>query len=306
MLLNNLDPEVAEHPERLVVYGGSGRAARSHDALRAIVRTLLRLGDDETLLVQSGQAGRRLPDARGRAARADRELAARAALGDLGRVPPPRGRGADDVRPDDGGELDLHRHPGDPPGHLPDVRRGRREALRLAGPRRPDDPDGRARAAWAVRSRSRRRWPARRSSASRSIRRVWTAGSRRATSTRRPTRSTTRSRGSARQRRSAARCRSACSANAADVVPELAARGERFDLVTDQTAAHDPLTGYVPPGLSVEEAARAARARSGRVPARARDVDRRPRPRRCWSSSGQAAMFSIMATTCEGRPMKRA
>jgi urocanate hydratase len=44
-------------------------------------------------------------------------------------------------------------------------------------------------------------------------------------------------------------------ANAADVVPELARRGERFDLVTDQTAAHDPLTGYVPQGLSVEEAA---------------------------------------------------
>ena len=55
MLLNNLDAEVAERPEDLVVYGGSGRAARSHDALRAIVRTLLRLGDDETLLVQSGK-----------------------------------------------------------------------------------------------------------------------------------------------------------------------------------------------------------------------------------------------------------
>ena len=55
MLLNNLDPEVAEHPEELVVYGGSGRAARSHQALRDIVRTLLRLRDDETLLVQSGK-----------------------------------------------------------------------------------------------------------------------------------------------------------------------------------------------------------------------------------------------------------
>jgi urocanate hydratase len=44
-------------------------------------------------------------------------------------------------------------------------------------------------------------------------------------------------------------------ANAADVVPELARRGERFDLVTDQTAAHDPLNGYVPQGLSVDEAA---------------------------------------------------
>ncbi|HEY2938010.1 MAG TPA: hypothetical protein VGJ25_15505, partial [Gaiellaceae bacterium] len=55
MLLNNLDPEVAEHPERLVVYGGTGKAARSHEALKAIVRTLLELGDDETLLVQSGK-----------------------------------------------------------------------------------------------------------------------------------------------------------------------------------------------------------------------------------------------------------
>ena len=55
MLLNNLDPEVAEHPERLVVYGGSGKAARSHDALRAIVRSLLELDDEETLLVQSGK-----------------------------------------------------------------------------------------------------------------------------------------------------------------------------------------------------------------------------------------------------------
>jgi len=55
MLLNNLDPEVAEKPEELIVYGGSGKAARSHDALRAIVRTLLELGDDETLLVQSGK-----------------------------------------------------------------------------------------------------------------------------------------------------------------------------------------------------------------------------------------------------------
>jgi urocanate hydratase len=45
-------------------------------------------------------------------------------------------------------------------------------------------------------------------------------------------------------------------ANAADVVPELARRGEEFDLLTDQTAAHDPLTGYVPSGLTVDEAAR--------------------------------------------------
>ena len=55
MLMNNLDPEVAERPEDLVVYGGTGRAARSWEAYDAIVRTLRTLGDDETLLVQSGK-----------------------------------------------------------------------------------------------------------------------------------------------------------------------------------------------------------------------------------------------------------
>ena len=55
MLCNNLDPDVAEDPTRLVVYGGTGRAARTPAALRAIVKELLRLGHDETLLVQSGK-----------------------------------------------------------------------------------------------------------------------------------------------------------------------------------------------------------------------------------------------------------
>ncbi|WP_144719938.1 urocanate hydratase [Agrococcus jejuensis] len=55
MLQNNLDPEVAEHPDALVVYGGTGKAARSWEAFDAIVRTLETLGDDETLLVQSGK-----------------------------------------------------------------------------------------------------------------------------------------------------------------------------------------------------------------------------------------------------------
>lgn len=55
MLLNNLDPEVAERPEDLVVYGGRGRAARSWPAFEAIVETLKTLADDETLLVQSGK-----------------------------------------------------------------------------------------------------------------------------------------------------------------------------------------------------------------------------------------------------------
>src|SRR5258706_2260237 len=55
MLMNNLDPEVAEHPDELIVYGGSGRAARSWDAFDGIVRSLRDLEADETLLVQSGK-----------------------------------------------------------------------------------------------------------------------------------------------------------------------------------------------------------------------------------------------------------
>jgi urocanate hydratase len=55
MLLNNLDPDVAENPQELVVYGGSGKAARNWDCLRAIVNALSTLADDETLLVASGK-----------------------------------------------------------------------------------------------------------------------------------------------------------------------------------------------------------------------------------------------------------
>src|SRR5579863_9338331 len=55
MLHNNLDPEVAERPDDLVVYGGTGRAARDWPSFDALVRTLTTLGDDETMLVQSGR-----------------------------------------------------------------------------------------------------------------------------------------------------------------------------------------------------------------------------------------------------------
>jgi len=55
MLMNNLDPAVAERPDELVVYGGSGKAARNWECYEALVRTLRRLGDDETMLVQSGK-----------------------------------------------------------------------------------------------------------------------------------------------------------------------------------------------------------------------------------------------------------
>src|ERR1700741_5278728 len=55
MLMNNLDEEVAERPQALVIYGGTGRAARSWEAYRAIVASLKTLDNDETLLVQSGK-----------------------------------------------------------------------------------------------------------------------------------------------------------------------------------------------------------------------------------------------------------
>src|SRR6201991_4165786 len=55
MLMNNLDPEVAERPEDLVVYGGNGRAARNWDSFDAIVATIRELRDDQTLLIQSGK-----------------------------------------------------------------------------------------------------------------------------------------------------------------------------------------------------------------------------------------------------------
>ncbi len=55
MLMNNLDPEVAEKPQELIIYGGSGKAARNWECFDAIVATLKRLGDDETMIVQSGK-----------------------------------------------------------------------------------------------------------------------------------------------------------------------------------------------------------------------------------------------------------
>src|SRR3954453_21644768 len=55
MLMNNLDPDVAERPEELIVYGGRGKAARNWEAYHQIIATLERLRNDETLLIQSGK-----------------------------------------------------------------------------------------------------------------------------------------------------------------------------------------------------------------------------------------------------------
>ena len=108
--------------------GGAARARPRRDAARP-----------------ERQTGRHLHDARGCAARADRELPARPEVGDLGRVPAARGRGSDDVRPDDGRLVDLHRESGNPAGDVPDVRRSGREALRLGRSARAHDPHRRTR-----------------------------------------------------------------------------------------------------------------------------------------------------------------
>ena len=131
MLQNNLDPEVAERPDDLVVYGGTGRAARDWRSFDAMVRTLTTLGRrNDARAVR--QAGRRAAHARVGAAGAHRQLQPRRRLGHLARVPPPRAARPHHVRPDDRGLVDLHRHPGDPAGHLRDVR-GRRRGRRIGG-----------------------------------------------------------------------------------------------------------------------------------------------------------------------------
>ena len=128
MLMNNLDPENAERPEDLVVYGGTGKAARSWEAYDAIVRCPHHAGVRRDAARAERQAGRRDAHARVGPARADRELQPGRRLGQLGGVPAARASRPDDVRPDDRRLVDLHRHPGHPAGHLRDVRGGGRQA----------------------------------------------------------------------------------------------------------------------------------------------------------------------------------
>ena len=254
MLLNNLDPEVAEHPERLVVYGGTGRAARSHDALRTIVATLLRLRDDQTLLVQSGKAVGVFTTHED----APRVLIANALL-------VPRWATWDEFRRLEALGLTMY-------GQMTagswiyigtqGILQGTFQTFAAAGQRHFGSPDLAGRTVLTAglggmggaqplaatmagaatlcvevdRSRIERRLETRYLD-------EWTGSLDDAVA---------RVRAAAAERRPLS---VGLLANAADVVPELARRGERFDLVTDQTAAHDPLNGYVPQGLSVDEAA---------------------------------------------------
>jgi len=254
MLLNNLDPEVAEHPEQLIVYGGTGRAARSHDALKAIVRTLLRLRDDETLLVQSGK-----PVGVFRTSEwSPRVLIANALL-------VPRWATWDEFRRLEAEGLTMF-------GQMTagswiyigtqGILQGTYQTFAAAAKTHFGEPDlaGRTILTAGLGGMGGAQ-PLAATMAGAAILCVEVDPSRiqRRLASRYLDEATDSLDDALARVRTAAREGRALSvgllANAADVVPELAGRGELFDLVTDQTAAHDPLNGYIPQGLDVERAA---------------------------------------------------
>jgi urocanate hydratase len=254
MLLNNLDPEVAEHPERLVVYGGTGKAARSHEALKAIVATLLELGDDETLLVQSGKPVGVFRTHAG----APRVLIANSLL-------VPRWASWDEFRRLEAEGLTMY-------GQMTagswiyigsqGILQGTYQTFAAAGEKHFGTPDlaGRTILTAGLGGMGGAQPLAATMAAaaclcievdpSRIERRLETGYLDEASSSLDD--ALARVRAAAAERRALS---VGLLGNAAELVPELARRGEHFDLVTDQTAAHDPLYGYVPAGLSVEEAA---------------------------------------------------
>jgi len=254
MLLNNLDPEVAEHPEQLVVYGGSGKAARNHEALKAIVRSLLQLGDEETLLVQSGKPVGVFRTHRG----APRVLIANSLL-------VPRWATWDEFRRLEGLGLTMF-------GQMTagswiyigtqGILQGTYQTFGAAGEKHFGTPDlaGRSILTAGLGGMGGAQ-PLAATLAGAAILCVEVDPSRieRRLETRYLDEATDSLDDALERVRTAQREGRALSVgllgNAADVVPELARRGEPFDLVTDQTAAHDPLTGYVPQGLDLAEAA---------------------------------------------------
>jgi urocanate hydratase len=254
MLLNNLDAEVAEHPEQLIVYGGSGKAARNHDALRALVRTLLTLGEEETLLVQSGKP---VGVFRTHAA-APRVLIANALL-------VPRWATWDEFRRLEALGLTMF-------GQMTagswiyigtqGILQGTYQTFAAAGEKHFGTADlaGRTVLTAGLGGMGGAQ-PLAATMAGATILCVEVDPSRiqRRLETRYLDEAADSLDDALARVRAAAQERRPLSVgllgNAAEIIPELARRGEQFDLVTDQTAAHDPLNGYVPVGLSVEEAA---------------------------------------------------
>jgi urocanate hydratase len=253
MLLNNLDPEVAERPEELVVYGGSGKAARSHEALRALVGALLRLGEDETLLVQSGKPVGIFRTHPG----APRVLIANSLL-------VPRWATWDEFRRLEALGLTMF-------GQMTagswiyigtqGILQGTYQTFAAAGETHFGSADlaGRTILTAGLGGMGGAQ-PLAGTMAGAAVLcvEVDPARIRRRLETSYLDESSDSLDEALRLVREAAAERRALSVgllgNAADVVPELVARGEHFDLVTDQTAAHDPLNGYVPQGLDVEAA----------------------------------------------------
>jgi len=118
MLHNVLQPDVAKNPEELIVYGGTGRAARSWEALETIESSLRNLGEEDTLLVQSGKPVAIFKTHKDGAEGLDRQQYARAQMGYMGLLLRARTEGLDNVRTNDGWVLGLHRDSGDSPRNL--------------------------------------------------------------------------------------------------------------------------------------------------------------------------------------------
>ena len=254
MLLNNLDANVAERPEELIVYGGSGKAARNHESLKAIVGSLLKLGDDETLLVQSGKpvgVFRTHPGA-------PRVLIANSLL-------VPHWATWDEFRRLEGLGLTMF-------GQMTagswiyigtqGILQGTYQTFAAAGERHFGSPElaGRTILTAGLGGMGGAQ-PLAATLAGAAILCVEVDPER--IRRRLDTRYLDEAADSlddalARVRAAAAEGRPlsvGLQGNAAEIVPELVRREEPFDLVTDQTAAHDPLTGYVPAGLTVDAAA---------------------------------------------------
>jgi urocanate hydratase len=254
MLLNNLDPDVAERPQELVVYGGSGKAARSHEALKGIVRALLALSEDETLVVQSGRAVgafRTHPEA-------PRVVIANAML-------VPRWATSDEFRRLDAEGLTMF-------GQMTagswiyigtqGILQGTYQTFAAAGAKHFGTADLAGRTiltAGLGGMGGAQPLAATMAGAAILCVEVDPARIRRRLDMRYLDEATDSVDEALARVRAAAGRGEALSlgllGNAAEVIPELARRGERFDLVTDQTAAHDPLTGYIPAGLDIDEAA---------------------------------------------------
>jgi urocanate hydratase len=254
MLMNNLDPEVAERPDDLVVYGGTGRAVRSWAAFDAITRTLETMEKDETLLVQSGK-----PVGVFRTHEwAPRVLLANSNLvGDWATWPEFRRLEAEGLMMYGQMTAGSWIYIGSQ-----GILQGTYQTFAAAGEKHFGSADLRGRTiltAGLGGMGGAQPLAGTMAGAATLCVEVDPHRIERRLETRYLDEATDSLDDAVSRIRQAAAERRPLSVgllgNAAEVVPELVARGEEFDLITDQTAAHDPLTGYVPRGYSVDEAA---------------------------------------------------